>query len=245
MLPSMRVVKLLGGLATLCLLFAAPAQATHPRPKSATVPRFTLVPAYSQCTAPDRTHGSPLAFPSCNPPAQTSAKATVGTPDANGAAVAFSGVMDFLVCVGIPGPPDDTDVQWKMTLNDVRGREERAGAANSSGPADYSGQLRAAFTLRQTDHFNATSAGGGIDPATIEDISFEATAACAETASTATGSTCRINSTFNAIIPGSAKDSKRVVAEMDDVRVYDGGADGIGDTMADNTVFLRQGIFVP
>jgi len=99
--------------------------------------------------------------------------------------------------------------------------------------------------LRQTDHYNAISAGGGTDPATVQDISFEASAACAETASTATGSTCRINSTFNAIIPGSAKDSKRVVAEMDDVRVYDGGADGIGSTLADNTVFLRQGVFIP
>ena len=47
------------------------------------------------------------------------------------------------------------------------------------------------------------------------------------------------------MIPGSAKDSKRAVSEMDDVRVYDGGADGIGSTMADNTVFLRSGVFVP
>ena len=29
------------------------------------------------------------------------------------------------------------------------------------------------------------------------------------------------------------------------MRVYDGGADGDGDTTADNTVFLRPGIFIP
>jgi hypothetical protein len=29
------------------------------------------------------------------------------------------------------------------------------------------------------------------------------------------------------------------------VRIYDGGADGDGDTTADNMVFLRPGIFMP
>ena len=68
MLRSMRFVTLLGGLATLCLLIAAPAQATHPRPVGASPARMSLVPAYAPCAAPNRTHGPPLAFPSCNPP---------------------------------------------------------------------------------------------------------------------------------------------------------------------------------
>jgi hypothetical protein len=29
------------------------------------------------------------------------------------------------------------------------------------------------------------------------------------------------------------------------VRIFDGGADGDGDTVADNTLFARPGIFVP
>ncbi len=41
------------------------------------------------------------------------------------------------------------------------------------------------------------------------------------------------------------KDTKRLVEEIDDVHVYDGGADGDASTTADNTVFLRQGIFIP
>ena len=69
-----------------CLLTAASAQATHPRPKAATPMRMSLVPAYAECVAPNRTHAPPLASPSCNPPAQTSAQATVGTPDAFGGA---------------------------------------------------------------------------------------------------------------------------------------------------------------
>ena len=81
-----RFGTLCGALAMVCLLTAASAQATHPRPKGATPIRMSLVPAYAACAAPNRTHGPPLAFASCNPPAQTSAQATVGTPDAFGGA---------------------------------------------------------------------------------------------------------------------------------------------------------------
>jgi len=61
------------------------ASASHVRPKGATPMLVSLVPAYKVCTAPNRTHGTPLAFPSCNPPVQASNFLTVGTPDANGA----------------------------------------------------------------------------------------------------------------------------------------------------------------
>ena len=40
----------------------------YPRPKGATPISAPLVPAYTQCTAPNRTHGPALAFPSCSPP---------------------------------------------------------------------------------------------------------------------------------------------------------------------------------
>ena len=77
-----RFGTLCGALATLFLLVAAPAQATHPRPAGASPMRMPLVPAYAACAAANRTHGPPLAFASCNPPAQTSSQAAVGTPDA-------------------------------------------------------------------------------------------------------------------------------------------------------------------
>ena len=38
------------------------ASGTHARPKAATPATASLVPAYEQCTAPDRMHGPPLAF---------------------------------------------------------------------------------------------------------------------------------------------------------------------------------------
>ena len=40
-------------------------------------------------------------------------------------------------------------------------------------------------------------------------------------------------------------EAKRAIWALDAVGIYDGGADGDGDTTADNTVFARPGIFIP
>jgi hypothetical protein len=247
-LRSMRFATPFGGLAMLCLLIAAPVQATHPRPVGASPVRLSLVPAYSHCTAPNRTHGPPLAFPSCNPPAQTSAQATVGTPDAFGGGAKFSSYFLFDVLVGAPGPPDDSNVNIDVPLTDVRciPTGARCGSANAAGPADYSGDVRIAFTIRPTDHYNWPTPGGGTDPGTVQDVSIENTWwPCVETASTSIGSTCDVRTSVESFLPGAIKDVKRSNWEIDDVRVYDGGTDGEGDTTADNTVFLRPGIFIP
>jgi hypothetical protein len=247
-LRSMRFVTLLGGLAALCLLIAAPGQATHPRPAGASPLRVSFVPAYSQCVAPNRTHGPPLAFPSCNPPVQTSAQATVGTPDANGGATSFSSTVVFRPAISSsPGPPEEGDLFISIQMNDVRcvPTGVRCGTANASGPADYSGEVRFVFTTRITDHYNAVAPGGGPDAATVVDTSIEVDWQCAETASTSTGSTCNLNTAVNSFIPGAIKETKRTIWETSEVRVYDGGPDGDADTTADNTVFLRQGIFIP
>jgi hypothetical protein len=241
-----RIGTLFGGLAMACLLTATPAQASHPRPKTASPIKMSLVPAYAACAAPNRTHGPPLAFASCNPPAQTSAQATVGTPDA------FGGAANATSHLGlwrqVPGQaPDDTDILIDMALNDVRcvPTGARCGAANASGPADYSGEMRFSFTFRLTDHFNGTAPGGGTDAATVEDFTTDSAWACVQSGSTSTGSTCNLYTSLNATIPGAVREVKRAVWELDAVRIYDGGADGDGDTTADNTVFARPGIFIP
>jgi hypothetical protein len=248
-----RFGTLCGALAMVCLLTTAPAQATHPRPKSASPMRMSLVPAYAACAAPNRTHGPPLAFASCNPPAQTSAQATVGTPDAFGGAANSAGSLRLaFICCG--QAPDDLDILVQVEVNDVRCRPtgSRCGTANASGPADYSGDIRLAFTVRLTDHFNALAPGGGTDAATVQDFAIKYNnttdgipGACAQTASTSTGSTCSSNTSLNAVIPGSLKEAKRAIYELDAVRIFDGGADGDGGTTADNTVFMRPGVFIP
>jgi hypothetical protein len=239
-----------------CVLATPSTQASHPRPKSASPIRMSLVPAYAACAAPNRTHGPPLAFASCNPPAQTSAQATVGTPDAFGGAANATGYIRLAAFATSPPTQSDADILIDIALNDVRcvPTGARCGSANASGPADYSGELRFSFTVRLTDHWNATAPGGGTDTATVEDFTTDQALlqlgraldwACVQSGSTSTGSTCDLHTTLNTFIPGAVKDKKRAIWELDAARIFDGGADGDGDTTADNTVFALPGVFVP
>ena len=232
--------------ALVMMVVASMASATHPRPKGATPLRVSLVPAFNQCTAPNRTHGPPLAFPSCNPPVQSSNSITVGTPDANGAAANSEGNVKLEVFVGVPGPPDDSDVFITSSITDVRCKAgtTACGSANAADGADYTGGLQGNATIRITDHFNAIAAGGGTDPATVVDIPYPIAAACAATASTAIGSTCSANTSANAAVPGAVKDGKRAVVEVGQIVVSDGGPDGVVGTTP-NTTFSKQGIFIP
>ena len=66
-----------------------------PRPEGASPLLVSLVPAYNACTAPNRTHGPALEFPSCNPPVRSSAPLTVGSPDANGFPANSVGLVRF------------------------------------------------------------------------------------------------------------------------------------------------------
>lgn len=232
--------------ALVMMAVASLASATHPRPKGATPLRVSMVPAFNQCATPNRTHGPPLAFPSCNPPVQSSSSITVGTPDANGAPANSEGFVKLEVFVGVPGPPDDSDVFITANATDIRCQAgtTACGSANAADGADYTGGLQGNATIRITDHFNAVAAGGGTDPATVVDIPYPINAACAATASTAIGSTCTANTSANAAVPGAVKDGKRAIVEVGQIVVSDGGPDGIVGTTP-NTVFSKQGIFIP
>jgi hypothetical protein len=45
-------------------------------------------------------------------------------------------------------------------------------------------------------------------------------------------------------VPGAVREGDRAVWELGTVEVYDGGSDGVGST-SDNTLFARQGVFIP
>jgi hypothetical protein len=45
-------------------------------------------------------------------------------------------------------------------------------------------------------------------------------------------------------VPGAVKEGKRSIWQLGQIQVSDGGSDGLVGT-APNTVFARQGIFVP
>jgi hypothetical protein len=228
------------------MVVASLAGATHPRPKGATPLRASLVPSYQACTAPNRTHGPPLAFPSCNPPVQTSTSLTVGTPDANGAAANSVAFAKLDVKVGVPGPPEDSDVLISASISDVRCKAgtTACGNANAADGADYTGELQGNATIRITDHWNAVAPGGGPDAATVVDIPYPVAATCANTASTAEGGVCTANTSANAVVPGSVLDGKRAIVEIGQITITDGGPDGVNAT-SPNTLFGVQGIFIP
>ncbi len=221
--------------------------AGYPRPKGASPMRLSLVPAYAQCTTPNRMHGPPLAHGSCNPPSAASSQATMGSPDALGGAANFLGFVRYAVVAGTPGPPEDSDVVITSSLSDVRCRPTGAscGSANAAGPADYTGEVRATVELRMTDRWNAVAPGGGIDAATGESVSLAKSFPCAPTASTSTGSSCTLTTAANAIVPLLVRDTKRAIWQMGQVQVYDGGPDGDADNTAGDTLFAAQGVFVP
>jgi len=228
------------------LVVAEFASATHPRPVGATPLRASMVPAYNACAAPNRTHGPPLAFPSCNPPVQTSGSLTIGSPDANGAGANSVGFIKITVKAGQPGLPEDSDVLLVASATDIRCKAGVAacGSANSADGADYTGELEGTAQIRISDHWNAVAPGGGPDAATVIDIPFPVVTPCTSTAATGIGSTCAITTSANAVVPGAVKDTKRGVIGIGQLQVFDGGTDGVAATDP-NTLFSVQGIFIP
>ena len=204
-----------------------PIPLSYARPRGATPFRTYLVPAYQACTSPNRTHGSALAFPSCNPPALASGQLTFGTPDVNGRSANGSA----LVYLGTR----PTDVTVGITIRDVR---------RASDLADYTGELELTADLRITDRSNSPSPGGP-GPGTVQDTSLRIPVSCASTSSTSVGSECTVATTVNSIYPGAVLADHRSIWRLGPVKAYDGGPDGLVSTSAGNTLFMTQGVFVP
>jgi predicted acyl esterase len=208
----------------------------YPRPKAASPVRVSLVPAYKNCTSANRTHGPPLAFPSCNPTQQESSELTVGTPDANGNTARSTGYARFAAVPGDPATPaDEADLKVQASISDVRLRSDLS---------DYTGEVKVEHLFRITDRFNAIAPGGGNVPATMIDVNFPILIACSATVDPGVGGTCSVSTTIDAVVPGAIKEGKRTIWEMGQVYVEDGGPDGQIATLP-NTLFARQGVFVP
>jgi hypothetical protein len=205
----------------------------YPRPLSASPLRVPLVPAYRQCTEPDRTHGPPLAHGSCSSPDQASPNLTVGTHDANGEAAQSTGFVRLATAPGNPSTPeeDEADVRLQVSLSDVR---------RASGLGDYTGELTEVNTLRITDRGNGTRN----HPGTVRDLPLSVVVPCTETADASTGASCSVSTTIDSLVPGAVQEGKRSVWALDQVQVFDGGPDGNAST-TNNSLFAVQGVFVP
>ncbi len=215
-------------------VYSSSIPAGFPRPKGATPLRVGLVPAYNECTAPNRTHGPALAHPSCNPPTQLSGFLTIGSPDANGVAANSQGSIKYKTINGNPATPaDEADLSIAVSLTDVR---------RKSDIADYTGEIQVRTLIRITDKLN----GGPTltESATVSDVVFPVTVPCATTPSTSIGSACTLATTADAVMPGAITEVKRTIWEFQNVEVMDGGSDGQAST-AGNTLFAKPGIFIP
>jgi hypothetical protein len=200
----------------------------YPRPNGATPLRVSLVPAFKECTAPNRSHGPPLVSGSCNRPVQTSNYLTVGTADATGASANSIGFILFRVRATSP-----EDLLITATITDVRCRAATSpsvcSTANATDGPDYSGQIQANATIRISDHYNGSNLN---EPATVTDLPFPVNGQCIDTngeSGQPIGGTCTINTSANAVQPGMFAEGpvrQRAVVEFGQVKVYDGGLDG-------------------
>jgi hypothetical protein len=198
----------------------------YPRPAGATPVRVPLVPSFESCTNPNRTHGTPLAHPSCAPPDVRASYLTFGRPEGETA----QSVGQVRISV-LPG-----DVGVRVSLTDVR---------RASDLADAPGWVDVVIPVRITDRLNGNF---GSTPATVQDTSFNVSVPCTATADPSIGSTCAINTTANTIWPQlglPVRQGKRTVWEFGQIAVWDGGEDRRMETYDDNTVLAVQGIFVP
>ena len=105
-----------------------------------------LVPAYAQCTAPNRSHGAPLSSPSCVRPSRPRTSSRSAPRTRTAAARKASGSVEYETLTGDP--------------SHRRGRGRRADPASASRVydqptlADYTGELRCAPSLPITDKLN-------------------------------------------------------------------------------------------
>jgi hypothetical protein len=197
-----------------------------------------LVPAFRQCTAPDRQHGAPLSFGSCSSPALTAGFGTLGPSSI--------GSVRLDVVVGSQNPYVQADVKVSVSLTDVK---------RAFDGADLPGDLDLPLPVRITDEFNGRGNGNYIWPATVRDLSYfenplHFDVPCTETTDTSVGSTCSLRSSVNALVPPSVGGAylyagERSIWELGQVALYDGGEDGWVRSRDDNTPLAVQGVFVP
>jgi hypothetical protein len=119
----------------------------------------------------------------------------------------------------------------------VRINASVTGVLTRSALTPYNGELSLDAVLRVTDR-NNTPNPGGPGPATGQDTSFPVTVPCASGA-------CSVATTANTVVPGAVVAGQRAIWQLDQVKLYDGGGDGVASTTGDNTLFMVEGVFVP
>jgi hypothetical protein len=120
---------------------------------------------------------------------------------------------------------------------------------NHPSGSDYTGRIGISVPLQITDQRNAPEQP---EPGTTVTVPIVWSVQCVTTVETTRGSTCNATTTLNALFPGAVLETKRTMWELGQVIVKDAGPNGTGYAACpptcgdgDETVFMRQGIFVP
>jgi hypothetical protein len=129
------------------------------------------------------------------------------------------------------------DLRIEASLSDVRNKDL----------SDYSGNVLARGSIRVTDNSNGPAGGPYNDQATTTDQPFPIPIRipCTATSTGDIGSSCNLLTSASAVAAGTVVGGKRAAWELGQFEVWDGGSDGSVDTTADNTLFAKQGVFIP
>jgi hypothetical protein len=215
----------------------------YPRTASATPTRVPLVPAFTECTAPNSQHVSPLALPSCSPVVEESQVLTTSTV---GRGSGFARLQAIIGNLSTPG--DEADIRIFSNLSDVKCAQSSAACPGGAG-SDFSGNILLRTAIRITDSAN----GFGAVPATVTDATLDAPAACTATANSASGSNCAVDTTADTLIPNYVKENKKTVVRALAITVRDPGPNGSGFGAGcpptcgdgDETTYMREGVVTP
>ncbi len=240
---------LAGGSLVAMSLAVSPALATHDHPADASpihvelVPNFRQTISTTQCTARgglNSTHGAPLAFASCNPPAFiTGTQAHMG--------VAATSAVDITVVPGDTDPTngDQADVTLVGSITDVR---QGSATGADYDPSAIGQDMTVVAKIRISDHYNTTTGQGCSAttscPATVIDTEFPVPVTCTATADPSVGSTCSASTTADGVVPDVVKENKTAIVQIFRIRGKDAGANATpGDT--DDRDAAMQGIYIP
>jgi TolB protein len=237
-----------------------PIVGSYVRPAVGPVANVSLVPAYKQCNASEAIHRGSWNPPACYVPVPESSFLTVGTPDVNGAAANSSGSMKITVfcnggatgevapCLTTAG--DQLDGRIVVSMTDVRCAGTSGGC--SGGPlADYTGNLRAEAAFRVTDKNNGPTGVGPSANATTQDVVLGFNVPCSTTPAGTIGASCSVTTSIDAVLGGNTAitEQKRAIWQLigsgSDIRLLDGGPDGVAQTVGGNTLFATAGLFFP
>jgi hypothetical protein len=222
-----------GGLNELRVQVAERKQPAYMVPGSANSLNVSLVPVMKQCGTGGNPaiakHAPPMAIGSCTG-VVTTGTAHVGANNVSSASITVV-PGNFLTAA------NEADIQYVVSATDVRSTSKTGPDynPNASGP-DLTFDAR----LRITDSRNGT---GQTDAATMVDIGFGVPVDCVVTGGS-DGSNCNVNTTANAVNPGSIVEGKDMVIQAFRYFLKDSGPNGIrGDV--DDKLFEQQGWFSP